>query len=148
MSLDVSLISKRKVKRSGTGVFIRDAGGNRELTPAEVKANWPTAPAAALKQYETNEVFSANITHNLTTMADKAGLYMTLWRPEELNYLVGKDLIDPLRNGLARLKGNREHFEQYNPDNGWGSYEGLVEFVSQYLAACRKYPKATIEVSR
>lgn len=30
------------------------------------------------------EVFSANITHNLGEMADKAGIYKACWRPEEI----------------------------------------------------------------
>jgi len=29
-------------------------------------------------------LFDTNITHNLTTMADKAGIYYALWRPEEI----------------------------------------------------------------
>lgn len=33
---------------------------------------------------EERTVFSANITHNLGEMADKAGIYKALWRPEDL----------------------------------------------------------------
>ena len=29
-----------------------------------------------------DELYSANITHNLTGMADAAGIYMHLWRPQ------------------------------------------------------------------
>ena len=33
------------------------------------------------------KVFTANITHNLTKMADSVGVYKALWRPEEINCL-------------------------------------------------------------
>ncbi len=58
------------------------------------------------------------------------------------------DLIDPLQYGLSFLKENPGYFKQFNPPNGWGSYETLVEFVREYLEACKRYPTATIEVSR
>lgn len=32
--------------------------------------------------------------------------------------------------------------------NGWGDYDGLVSFVRHYLAACRQWPEAMVEVSR
>lgn len=148
MSLDVSLISRRKVKRQHSGIFIRDGGQTIEISEEEWAKRFPNQePVRALLDND-HEVFSWNCTHNLARMADKAGLYLALWKPEELDYRVAHDLIDPLRNGLARLKGNREHYEQYNPDNGWGSYDALVEFVQEYLTACRKHPTATIEVSR
>ena len=37
-----------------------------------------------LTDAEGREVFSANITHNLGAMAKEAGIYMHLWRPDEL----------------------------------------------------------------
>ena len=49
------------------------------------------------------DVYDANITHNLTEMADKAGIYEALWRPEEINVKKAKDLIRPLEIGLAAL---------------------------------------------
>jgi hypothetical protein len=152
MSLDVHLISRRKVKRpAGSGIFVRENGQTIEISEEEWQRRHPDREPVRFQppdEGDTNVVFSWNITHNLAKMADKAGLYMALWKPEELNYNVAHDLIDPLRNGLARLKGNREHYQQYNPDNGWGDYEGLVEFVQNYLTACRKHPTAKIEVSR
>lgn len=94
------------------------------------------------------EVFTANITHNLTEMAEAAGLYQALWRPEELKVTTAAELMTLLEAGLERLSGNRELFVQFNSPSGWGSYDGLVKFVENYLAACRKYPDAIVSVCR
>lgn len=97
---------------------------------------------------EENELYSANITHNLNTMADKAGLYELLWRPEDRGYTKAKDLIEGLKLGLTDLKSRPEYFEQFNSKNGWGMYEHFVPFVEKYLEACVESPEATIRVSR
>jgi len=92
--------------------------------------------------------YSRNITHNLTEMADEAGIYKHLWRPDEIGIKKAAQLIEPLAKGLADLKARPEHFAKFNPHNGWGDYAGLVDFVTEYLAACREYPQANVSVSR
>lgn len=94
------------------------------------------------------DVFEWNVTHNLNKMAAEAGLYKALWYPEELNYKYGRDLIAPLSAGLTLLKSDPERFKKFNPENGWGNYEGLVRFVEKYLDACEENPEAEIWVSR
>ena len=59
-----------------------------------------------------------------------------------------KELIEPLRQGLHNLKSEPESYMKFNPENGWGSYDGLVEFVESYLNACYEYPDADVKVSR
>lgn len=93
-------------------------------------------------------VFDANITHNLGEMASEAGIYKCLWRPDEIGISKANQLIEPLRNGLKLLKDNPEKFKALNPPNGWGNYERFVSFVSEYLAACEKFPEANICISR
>lgn len=93
-------------------------------------------------------IFTRNITHNLNRMAEAAGIYKHIWRPEELNIKTAGELIEPLTAGLARLKANPAYFSQFNPANGWGNYDILVDFVDTYLDACIADPDATIEVSR
>lgn len=99
---------------------------------------------------DDNEVglYSANITHNLGEMADKAGIYYALWRPEEKGWKTAGDIIPVLEKGLQELRAKPEYFEEFNAENGWGLYEHFVPFVQDYLDACRKYPSAEIEVSR
>jgi hypothetical protein len=38
-------------------------------------------------------VYNANITHNLGKMAEKAGLYETLWRPYRLKQIMFNKMI-------------------------------------------------------
>ena len=97
---------------------------------------------------EDEQVYWANITHNLNKMADEAGIYEALWKPEEINKYKAKDIIEILEKGLSDLKSRPEHFEKFNSPNGWGMYEHFVPFVEDYLNACKEYPDATIEVSR
>lgn len=151
MSLDVYLYSKSFRKRvPASGIFIREDGQNKEITLEEWNARFPDRQAVIVRQKdeETNCVYSHNITHNLGLMAKEAGVYQHLWRPEELSIEVAGDLIIPLQNALEKLTSDPAHFQTFNPANGWGSYEGLVEFVTQYLQACRDNPDATITVSR
>lgn len=94
------------------------------------------------------EVFSQNITHNLAAMADEAGLYAVLWRPETIGFTKASQLIPLLEKGLALLRADPDRFKTFNPPNGWGNYEGLVEFVALYLEACRAHSEADVAVSR
>ena len=93
-------------------------------------------------------LFDANITHNLGQMAKAAGIYKHLWRPEELGITKAGELIDPLSAGLIILLNDPSEFKKLNPENGWGSYDGLVKVVRDYLEACREHPEAEISVCR
>jgi hypothetical protein len=93
-------------------------------------------------------VFEYNITHNLNVMAEEAGIYKPLWRPEEVGITTAAQLVEPLRGGLALLRSDPERFRVHNPSNGWGNYEGLVRFVESYLHACEENPEARVEACR
>ena len=72
MSLDLYIRSRHPVKHRGTGVFIRDNGQTRELkTIEEVKAHFPDADTSDIdiREWEDDELFHCNMTHNLTKMA-------------------------------------------------------------------------------
>lgn len=86
--------------------------------------------------------YDGNITHNLAEMARHAGLYECCWHPPE-GAKAGQ-LIQPLREGLARLIAEPTYYRQWNPPNKWGNYEGLVEFVRKYLDACKVHPDADV----
>ena len=94
------------------------------------------------------EVYENNITHNLTEMADKAHLYKAIWRPEEVNIKLAKDLIEILTVGIHELETKPDYYKQFNPKNGWGSYTFLLNFIKDYLEACEQYPNALIQTDR
>lgn len=147
MSLDVYLYGSAPIIKYGTGVFVRENGAVKELTPEEVKQRYPGRDVLPV-EYERDNLYEANITHNLGAMAEEAGIYRCLWYPDEIGITKARELIDPLREGLHRLKMDPEKYKAFNPKNGWGNYDGLVWFVSNYLNACYENPDADVSVSR
>lgn len=93
-------------------------------------------------------VFEANITHNLNRMAEAAGIYEHLWRPENLNITKADELVYALKKGLKKLKAKPEYYKQFSASNGWGTYEQFIPWVEKYLNACIENPESTIYVSR
>lgn len=147
MSLDVYLELDTAVTVPER-VPVRIDGATKMLSREEYAVLDPGREPIVLPEEETTVVYHANITHNLGGMAREAFLYNCCWRPDEHGYELAKQLIGPLSDGLTLLKADPVRFKQFNPANGWGSYEGLVEFVEEYLAACRKYPNARVSVWR
>jgi hypothetical protein len=104
---------------------------------------------------QPTSVYSSNITHNLGAMAGAVELsngmtlYHVLWRPDEQEGLkYAKDISELLDEGWNILLADPERFMAYNPENGWGSYEGLCEFVYKYRNACWDNPDAELSISR
>ena len=97
--------------------------------------------------YSSN-LFSSNITHNLGKMANRAGIYKHLWRPEEIGIKYAKELIEPLTKGLEDMKKRPEYYKQFNSPNGWGIYKHFIPWIEEYLEACKEYPEAVIKISR
>ena len=101
-----------------------------------------------LSEVRETVIYDRNITHNLNKMADEAGIYKHLWRPEEIGITKAGELIEPLREGLALLLSDEERFRKFDPENKWGDYDSLVDFVREYLSACEENPNASVRVSR
>lgn len=99
---------------------------------------------------EPHEVtlYDDHITHNLGKMAAEAGVYDALWRPEEIGITTAGELIQPLAEGLEKLRSDPAHYQEFNPTNVYGDYRYLVAFVTDYLAACKKHPKASVFACR
>lgn len=164
MSLDISLKVETPVITTSTGIYVKNNGSTKELSIKEVKEKFPDTDIE-LKTSVSEYVYETNITHNLTTMADKAGLYEALWRPhrlsinydvpegehelewafEEANVTKAEDIIEIVKEGLNKLKANPSFYKKFNAQNGWGTYEQFVPWLEEYL---ENYPEAVIEVSR
>ena len=100
-----------------------------------------------LEVVKPSVVFESNITHNLTEMAEAAGIYQHLWQPDKNDITHAKQLIEPLQKALKLLKDNPDEYRKYNAHNRWGTYDDFVPWVEQYLAACIENPDATVTVS-
>ena len=101
-----------------------------------------------LKNETGEELYSRNITHNLTDMADEAGIYQFLWRPEEIGITHARQILDVLSFGVALLATQKARFEKFNSPHGWGMWEHFLLFCADYLQACRDHPDALVKVSR
>jgi|DEB0MinimDraft_10_1074344.scaffolds.fasta_scaffold92653_3 hypothetical protein len=93
-------------------------------------------------------VWHGNITHNLNVMADKAGIYMEVWRPNEIGVKKAFDIVSALGKAIKDLQTRPSYYRKYNPKNNWGSYETFLEFIKQYQFNCKKYPNSMIGVCR
>lgn len=173
MSLDLYIISKTPVLHGSTGVYIKENGWLKELeTKEEVLKHFPDTNPDDIKEvsYENYEYLHINLTHNLTEMAsqcriissfnynpdvesDVVTLYDLLWYPKD-NLNIEVPTLDYFNDVVAcyrKLLENPKFFKQYNPANGWGSYEGLVKKTKEYISALinisDNFENYTIEVS-
>ena len=152
MSLDLYIISKKPIKYKGTGIYIRENGQTKELSLEEANKLYPKANVEEVTS-EDNIYWHGNITHNLGAMADhcycqcpdKISLHSILWRPEETALLTVSGKLTPsytkaLSVCLDELKRYRNYYEKFNPENSWGDYVTLVNFVESLLEALNKIP--------
>lgn len=95
-----------------------------------------------------DEYYSRNITHNLGRMAEAAGVYKVLWRPEENGFKTGKDCIEVLSKGLIELLTHKDRYEAMDSPNGWGLYKDFIPFVQDVLVACAEFPDARVHACR
>lgn len=95
-----------------------------------------------------NILYTANITHNLGGMAQEAGIYGCLWRPEEGGITMAHEIIKPLDEGLAKLMSEKARFEVFDDPGGWGRWKDFVPWCADYLQACRDFPTALVKVCR
>lgn len=106
---------------------------------------WFTIPLNTGKEIIQHEVFSTNVTHNLNTIAEKAGIYEALWHKQGITK--AEDYIELLSNTLVMMKNHPNYFKQFDASNGWGTYEHFVPWLERLLEACHTYPIADVGVS-
>lgn len=93
-----------------------------------------------------DEVYHANITHNLNEMAVALGIYEVLWHPDECKVKTAEQLIPVLQKAIKYMEGDPTQYQQFDAKNGWGTFEHFLPFVKKYLKACKQYPDAVVEV--
>jgi hypothetical protein len=155
MSLDVYLELEGAAGERMPYIPVREDGRIAHYTKEAWDEKHPDRPFPhwITPERDDGEVYTGNITHNLGPMAREVvipghSLYMYLWRPDEIGVEYARDLIRPLEIGLIVLRENPDGFKQYNPENGWGNYELLVQFTEEYVVACEMWPDAKVSVWR
>ena len=54
--------------------------------------------------------------------------------------LTGRDAVRPLRQIREYMEDNRTEMLALEPENGWGSYEGALQFVNDLIMVSLKIP--------
>lgn len=86
-----------------------------------------------------------NYTSNVTPM-----WYKALGFPlKELQGKPASECIELLERAIDHTQDptNRDEYLALNPKNGWGNFDGAVEFLKRFLEGCRLHPKTTIYIS-
>lgn len=146
MSLDLYIVSKTPIKKTGTGVYIRENGETRELkTKEEVQKYFPGRNVEE-KVYETDGVWHGNMTHNLGKMADRVkprerSLYQLFWHPTET--AVTRQWVSEVFECYQELKNRKDYYKPMEEENRvtekngetyiWGTYDNLVKFTKSLL---------------
>ena len=100
-----------------------------------------------LQNDDGDELYWANITHNLGNMADRAGIYEALWHPEQIKATKASDIIDIVDEGLQKMRVDPQYYKRFDSPNGWGIYDHFIPWIEKYLQALKENPDALIEVS-
>ena len=100
-----------------------------------------------------------NITHNLNKIVVECGkicsrnYYELIWKPDELfNFPNGKVPVKLILNQLPTLIDDlltkENELKGYLPSNGYGTFDGLIRFLCDYLKECYKQKEAYIYCCR
>lgn len=90
------------------------------------------------------EIFDRNITYNLAPM-----YYKCIDKElgfKKLNNMSCKEALSILNSAINDLIKNKEEYEKLNPENGWGTYDGLLEAIKDMRNCCEDNPDGIIDV--
>jgi hypothetical protein len=90
-------------------------------------------------------VLDSNMTHNVTPMWKKAGVYDALYMSHGHK---AQEYIMALENGVADFESNYEEYKKLDSPNGWGLAKHALPFLKEVLEAFRKNPDAVIGISK
>lgn len=93
--------------------------------------------------YQTHDLWSGNVTHNLVPMWQKAGVYEALYKNDGKK---AKDVLAVVEQGYKDMLKNKETYVALNPENGWGDFDGALKFIREFYEACVQYPESIISV--
>jgi len=59
----------------------------------------------------------------------------------------GVEAAGPLSEGVERMRADPATYRAMNPPNGWGNYEGALEYLDRLARACALHPSHRIRIS-
>jgi len=96
-----------------------------------------------VNNYE-EEIYDHNYTYNVASMFRDAiggdGLY-------ELYGKSAKDCLPLLKNSINKMKNDPKHYEDMNPENGWGDYNGALKVLERLYYACVENQDSKVIIS-
>jgi hypothetical protein len=110
----------------------------------EIKMSWDVDIVESLDcEYEGILSEVGNYTYNVSPMYMKAmGL--------TISGLHGKrtlEVVQIVSDGVIQMSKNIKEYQELNPSNGWGNYEGAKQFLKEILIHCLDYPEGIVRVS-
>ena len=83
-----------------------------------------------------------NYTSNVSAMWRHAGVELL-----DFHGRPARKLTPHLAAAIEQMEANPETYRAMNPENGWGDYEGCLDFLRHILKWGRAFPEATFFVS-
>lgn len=108
--------------------LVIDTGGEYPATVTECRS--PT--------YNLAPMFREALGIPMSAHADSGGGH--------LDGMLARDALPILNRAIERMCSEPDRFRALNPPNGWGSYEGALEFLRWLREQCENHPKATVRV--
>lgn len=68
-------------------------------------------------------------------------------RLADLHGRKASDCSDALKQAVTDMRQRPGHYRAMNPSNGWGDYDGALEYLSELHLACLAHPNAEIRIS-
>lgn len=91
------------------------------------------------------EIYKDNVTYNLSEM-----YYKCIDKEKGFKKLDGmncKEALPIINNAIQDMLNNADEYRKLNPENGWGSYEGLLSSLQEMRNCCENNPDGTISIS-
>jgi hypothetical protein len=91
------------------------------------------------------EVFATNYTSNVAGMwrfaMERSGAGMEVW---QTGGMTGAEAAPLLEGALSHMQAFPVLYGPFEPDNGWGNYEGAMKFLYETVEACEAHPLAKL----
>lgn len=90
-------------------------------------------------------VVDKNITHNVSNMWKKAGIYEALYNSAGKT---SKEILPILEKGLKDMKEKPDEYKKLDAPNGWGTYEQALSWLDKLIEEFKEYPDGEIWISK
>ena len=90
------------------------------------------------------EIYEDNVTYNLSKM-----YYKCIDKEKGFKKLDGmncKEALPIINNAIQDMLNNADEYRKLNPENGCGSYEGLLSSLQEMRNCCENNPDGTINI--